>query len=287
LLRAIITELSTGWTGTAAAIEGATRIIDRSYVICVRVPPPDRILEACGPRAATLATRTRRTTMRVFRVCGVAAVAALLTSAAWAQEKPDADRKVAGGGVTVNGWQGKADIGNKQGLTVNDSKFAPEGTGFRLVTGPAGVYWNPANTAKGDYSVKATFKEAKQTYNHPHPFGVFIGGTQLDTDTPSMLYCVAYRDGTFLVRQFVAGKVNTIVRKTPHESVAKAAGPDAEVTQEVGWVVKGPRVECSVNGAMVWGADKSEIPGFSSDGVTGIRVSHNSDALVTNFALGK
>lgn len=220
-------------------------------------------------------------------ICAIVA-AVLMQGLTAAQAQQDADRKIAAGGVTVKGWQGKADPNNKQGLTVNDSKFAPEGSGFHLSTGPAGVYWNPANTAKGDFSVRATFKEPKQTYNHPHPFGVFIGGSQLDTDTWNMLYCVAYRDGTYTVRQFTAGKPSQVVRKTPHEKVVKAAGPDAEVTQEVALSVKGSRVECQVNGATVWGADKSEVPGLATtDGVVGIRVSHNSDVAISNFALGK
>jgi hypothetical protein len=99
-----------------------------------------------------------------------------------------------------------------------------------------------------------------------------------------MLYCVAYRDGTFLVRQFVSGKVSTLSRKTAHEKVAKAAGPEAEVTQQVGWTVKGDRAECTINGAVVWGGTKADVGGASFDGVTGIRVSHNSDALVSNFS---
>jgi hypothetical protein len=79
-----------------------------------------------------------------------------------------------------------------------------------------------------------------------------------------------------------------VVRKTPHEKVVKAAGPEAEVKQEVALVVKGSRVECVINGATVWGADKSEIPGLAStDGLTGIRVSHNSDALVSGFSVSK
>ena len=87
-------------------------------------------------------------------------MAAPLVCALAAAQAQDADRKVAGG-VTAPGWQGKEDAGNKQGLTVNDSKFAAEGKGFRLMTGPAAMYWNPANVAKGDYSVKATFTEAE------------------------------------------------------------------------------------------------------------------------------
>src|SRR5687768_13345360 len=58
----------------------------------------------------------------------------------------DADRKVAGGGIAVKGWQGKVDAGAaKQGLSTSDAKFAAEGPGFRITTGPATTYWNPAN----------------------------------------------------------------------------------------------------------------------------------------------
>ena len=225
--------------------------------------------------------------MRLATVCVAGVVAALSAGPILVAQQSDADRKVAGG-VTAKGWQGKADPNNKQGLTVADSKFADEAGGYRLTTGPAAVYWNPANAAKGDFTVKATFKEPKQSYNHPHPFGVFIAGRGLDTDAPSMLYCVAYRDGTYTVRQFTDGKPSQVVRKTPHEKVVKAAGPDAEVTQEVALAVKGSRVECLVNGASVWSAEKSEIPGLTTtDGLTGIRVSHNSDALVTNFSVSK
>jgi hypothetical protein len=208
-----------------------------------------------------------------------------------AQGQTDADRKVAGGGVTVKGWQGKADAGNRQGLTVNDSKLAPEGSGFRLVTGPAALYWNPSNVGKGDFTVKATFTESKQSYNHPHPYGVFIGGSALDSDAPNVLYCVAYRNGNYIVRGFSAGKRFDVVGKPMPSDAVKKAAPEAEVVQEVGWTVKGDKVECTVNGTAVWSGTKADITGAgklpSTDGITGIRVSHNSDALVTNFAVGK
>jgi hypothetical protein len=209
-----------------------------------------------------------------------------------AQGQQDADRKVAGGGITVKGWEGKEDSGNRQGLTVNDSKLAPEGKGFRLTTGPAGLYWSPANVGKGDYSVKATFTEAKQTYNHPHPFGVFIGGSDLGTPTANALYCAAYRNGNYIIRGFSGGKRFDVVAKpSANAAVKTAASPDAEVVQEVGWNVKGDKLECVINGTAVWSGTKADVTGAgklaSTDGIAGIRVSHNSDALVTGFAVGK
>jgi opacity protein-like surface antigen len=198
----------------------------------------------------------------------------------------DADRKVAGGGITVAGWQGKIDAGAaKKGMTINDSKFAGEGGALHLTIGPAASYWNPANAGKGDYSVKASFREAKPDTGHPHPYGIFIGGTNLETETPTMLYCVAYSNGTYLVRGFSGGKVFNVGRG-PHAAVNKP-GADGSVTQEIGWNVKGDRAECVVNGQVVAGLNKSEIVGAgkldSTDGVYGLRVSHNVDVTVTGF----
>ena len=218
-------------------------------------------------------------------------LALLVHSSATAQEQQDADRKVTGG-VTAKGWTGKEDAGNKQGLTVNDSKFADEGKGFRLTTGPAGLYWNPANVAKGDYTVSATFNEAEQTFNHPHPFGVFIGGSDLGSATPSAMYCAAYRNGNYIIRMFSGGKrVDIVGRPLAHEAVKKAETPKSPVVQEVGWTVKGDAVSCVINGTAVWTGTKADVTGdgklASTDGITGIRVSHNSDAMVTGFAIKK
>ena len=233
--------------------------------------------------------------MRLAKASIVAGAAALIIWAIPAKPvargQQDADKKVAGGGVTVKGWTGKVDSGNRQGLAITDSKLAPEGSGMRLMTGAAALYWNPANVGKGDFSVKATFDEAKQPYNHPHPYGVFIGGKGLDGDQPQALYCAAYRSGNYIVRGFSGGKPFGIVQKpSPNDAIAKGAA-DAPVKQEVTMRVSGDKVECTVNGASVWSATKADVTGEgkldSTDGITGIRVSHNSDALVSGFAVGK
>lgn len=229
--------------------------------------------------------------MRIARPLAlVLTLAVSFAISAAAQDQQDADRKVAGGGVTARGWSGKEDAGNKQGLTVKDSKFAEEGGGFRVTTGPAALYWNPANTATGNFSARATFTEAEQTYNHPHPFGVFIGGKDLDSPTPSALYCAAYRNGNYIIRMFADGKrVDVVGRPAPHAAVKTADTPKSQVVQEVGWNVKGDTVECVINGTPVWTGSKADVTGAgklaSTDGIVGIRVSHNSDALVTGFGV--
>ena len=92
----------------------------------------------------------------------------------------------------------------KPGQSLNNAKFAPDGKDLRVTTGPAVTYWNPANKATGNYTVKATFKEPKymNLNSHPHPYGIAIAGNDLGTDQQSYLYCAAYGNGNFIVRGF-------------------------------------------------------------------------------------
>ena len=215
-------------------------------------------------------------------------VAVALAVAGAGLSAQDADRKVAGGGITAKGWTGMIDAAAaKKGATVNDSKIAEVAGGLHMTIGPAGTFWNPANTASGDYRVGATFKEGKSSADHPHSYGVFIGGNKLDTPNQSYVYCVAYGDGSFLVRGFNGPTVVTYSKRQPHAAVHKA-GADGTVTQEIAWTVKGNRAECSINGQVVAGFDKSELVTAgkleSTDGIYGIRASHNVDVTVTVLA---
>jgi hypothetical protein len=223
--------------------------------------------------------------MRVNGSIVALAIAALTLSVPAAAQ--DADRSVKGGGITVKGWQGKVDAGAaKQGKTINDSKFEEKDGGFHISAGSASTYWNPANSASGDYTVSATFTEPKMAAGHPHPYGLFIGGSKLDSDQPTYAYCVAYGNGNALVRGFSNGTVVNFAPAKPNPAVAKAT-EGGSVTQNITWTVKGTRAECAINGTVVAGFDKAELVGAgkleSTDGIYGIRAAHNVDIVVTKF----
>src|ERR1700726_3487991 len=44
---------------------------------------------------------------------------------------------------------------------AGDIKFVTMGSGFHATNPKAAVYWNPANTAAGNYTLKGTFKLVK------------------------------------------------------------------------------------------------------------------------------
>jgi hypothetical protein len=222
--------------------------------------------------------------MRAKGTFVAAAIAALAMAVPAAQ---DADRSVKGGGIMVKGWQGRVDAGAaKKGQTINDSRFEEKNGAFHISAGSASTYWNPANTAAGDYTVSATFTEPKINAGHPHPYGLFIGGSGLDTDAPTYVYCVAYSDGSALVRGFSGGKVSDFSKRQANAAVKKAA-EGGSVTQSIQWNVKGDRAECLVNGTVVAGFTKAELVGAgklqSTDGIYGIRAAHNVDISVAGF----
>lgn len=203
----------------------------------------------------------------------------------------DADRSVAGGGISVAGWKGRIDAAAaSQGKTVNDSKFAMSGGKFELKIGPAAIYWNDANKAAGNYEVKATFTENAHKPNHPHSYGVFIGGSDLDTPNQAFAYCIVYANGTYAVKYFHGENVVTLANKVASPAINKANAAGS-ATNEIGWRVKDGKASCVVNGTVVQTWDAAQLVGAdklkSTDGIYGVRVSHNLDITMTPLALSK
>src|SRR5580765_818725 len=201
----------------------------------------------------------------------------------------DPDRVIPGGGFHIQGWTGKVDASSaRQGRKLEDAKLAQDGNALRVTTGPATTFWNPANTAKGDYTIKASFLEPRfmELNNHPHSYGIFIGGNDMGTDKMSLVYCAAYGDGTAFVRGFGPAVFN-MLRAQAFPSVGKAAGVGQPVKQDIAWTVKGGKAECSINGAVIasYTSDQLVAAGklTSLDGVYGLRLTHNVDTVITGF----
>jgi hypothetical protein len=212
-----------------------------------------------------------------------------------AQAAGESARKIENGGVFAPGWTGKVDATEaKQGNTLNNAKLAKEGNILHVTTGPATTYWNPANKATGNYTVKATFTEPKfmNLNNHPHPYGIVIAGNDLDGENGSYLYCAAYGNGNFIVRGFGPEPFQVNGRRgEANDAVHKAAGKDQPVTQEIALSVKGDKVECAINGTVVGSYNKADLVAAgklkSTDGIYGIRFAHNTDATVSGLAMTK
>jgi len=227
---------------------------------------------------------------RFFTIPVAALAVAALTGPIQAQQ--EMSNAVEDGGVFVDGWMGKIDASESEaGQTLDNARFSEEDGVLHVATGPAVVYWSPANTASGDYTVSATFNEPEymNRNNHPHPYGIVVGGSGLDGDQLHYLYCAAYGNGNFIVRGFGPEPFQLNGRGAANEAVNVAAGPGEPVSQEIAVSVAGDTVECSINGTVVGSYPKSEIVTdgrlMSTDGLYGVRFGHNTEGTVSDLTL--
>lgn len=216
------------------------------------------------------------------------AAIAITTTAARAQGS-DPDKLVADGGVKVTGWTGRIDPqAARGGKKLTDDKVVAMGSGFHVTSGPAAIYWNPANTATGNYTVTATFTQTKAAA-HPEAYGIMLGGTSLDGPNQSYMYFLVRQDGKYLVNHRANDStVHKIVDWTANNAV-KAMDANGKATNALSVIVGADKLSFVVNGTEVTSLPRSQIdrdgPGTGTTGVAGIRVNHNLDVHVDGFAL--
>ena len=161
-------------------------------------------------------------------------------------------------------------------------KFMTMGNGFHVVSGPAGTYWHPSNTATGNYTLKATFN-LLQPSNHTNYYGLVFGGKNLDGPTQSYAYFVVAQDGTFQVRQRNGANVTTVTGPTANAAV-KQPGANGQAANTLEVRVAGDTVSYVVNGTVVHSGPKGSL---ATDGLAGFRINHVLSVQVEGFAVGK
>ena len=219
-----------------------------------------------------------------------AAVLAMSATALGAQAgNSDPDKIVADGGVRVEGWTGRLDPRPaSQGRKITETKFVSMGSGFHVTAGPAAIYWNPANSPSGNYSVKGTFNQTKASA-HPEGYGLIVAGRDLETPNQSYLYFLVRQDGKFIINH----RAND---STVHKIVDWTANPAVKAIDEAGKAsnalaidVDASQVHFRVNGTEVHALPRNVIDSGNghagSAGVAGIRVNHNLDVHIDGFAV--
>src|SRR3954469_15312283 len=121
------------------------------------------------------------------------------------------------------GWMVRADRSTSASDpdAAGTVKFVTMGSGFHATNPQAAVYWNPANTATGNYTVKGSFRLVKPS-NHTNYYGLVFGGSELGGPKQSYIYFTVAQDGTwFLKRRDGDTDAPTIAGKSASAAVKK------------------------------------------------------------------
>ena len=163
-------------------------------------------------------------------------------------------------------------------------KFATMGKGFHVTSGPAGTFWNPANTASGDFTAGATFTLMKPS-GHVNYYGLIFGGSDLGGASQSYIYFIVGQDGTYSIRHRQGADVHDIQSRVANDAVQKPGGSGQSVNAlEVR--VAGNTVSYVVNGTVVHTTPKTGMTA-KTDGLVGVRINHQLDVHVEGFAVSK
>lgn len=197
----------------------------------------------------------------------------------------DPTHKVSGGTLPA-GWSVRVDDKDaSRGMTANDLKFITMGPGLHVTTGPAAIFYNPADEATGNYTVHATFTQEKKPM-HPEAYGVFVGGANLPDNTQQYLYFIVRGTGEYMINHRAGTAVHKIVPWTASPAVHQQDA-DGKATNTVAIRVSTDSVHFLVNGEQVKAFSKAQMHGFHMGGQTGFRVNHNLDVHVADFGVTK
>ncbi len=213
------------------------------------------------------------------------AVAAVAFPASLRAQDNDPTTKVTGAGLP-DGWMLRFDPSRRgPAPTVNDVNFRSMGDGFHLTSGPAALYYRPADAQEGDFTVSATISQ-RASSNH-EAYGLFIGGRDLQTANQNYLYFVIHpKDGKFLINHRVSdARPNSVVPYTTHQAINTDDPATGAASNTIAIRVAGDQVHFLVNGQEVKRLSRAELDGAATDGLVGLRLNHNLDVHISGFGV--
>jgi hypothetical protein len=167
---------------------------------------------------------------------------------------------------------------------AGDIKFMQHGSLFHAINPQAAVYWNPANTAAGSYTLKGSFKLMKPS-DHTNYYGLIFGGSGLEGVSQRYLYFVVAQNGTWLIKRRDGDATENVSAKTPSDVVKK---PDAggQSTNVLEVRVSADKIDYVVNGTVVHSTPHSGQTAMT-DGIYGIRINHHLEVQIADFGVSK
>lgn len=199
----------------------------------------------------------------------------VLTAVGGLSAQEHADREIEGGGVLPAGWEFRTD----KGMGMDNVRFEQTESGLQLTLGPRVILYRPDDTASGDYSVSATFRQLAQ-HVHAEAYGLIIGGVGLRGPDQVYTYFLIRGTGHVLVKRRFGTQTANISDGWEAHSTVNAADSDGRSVNELTVTVSGSTVSFDVNGTEVYAGSTD---GLAIDGVFGLRASHNLDLIVEGF----
>jgi hypothetical protein len=163
--------------------------------------------------------------------------------------------------------------------------FVTMGAGFHATNPQAAVYWNPANSAAGAYTLKGTFTLMKPS-GHTNYYGLVFGGSDLEGPQQKYLYFMVAQNGTWLIKRRDGDATTDSVSGKEASDAVKKPDASGKSTNVLEVRVGADKIDYAVNGTVVHSTPKSGATA-KTDGIYGIRINHLLEVQVDSLAVSK
>ena len=179
------------------------------------------------------------------------------------------------------GWKFRTDDPKAK---MDNWEFSEMKPGFHVTTGPAAIFWNPANTASGNFTVDAEIFFFRQGSRDTEAYGILLGGKDLD-GAADYVYFMLRNDGKYLVKHRAGnGDTHVITDWTQNTAVTMHMGSEGTVKNVINVAAVSDSVRFSVNGKHVASYPRNHM---NADGIVGIRVNHGLNLHFSKLEIKK
>ena len=163
--------------------------------------------------------------------------------------------------------------------------------GWHVYAGPGGLLWDPGSFASGNYAVKSTIylfpegdPERSGSTRVDSPFGLFLGGHDLEGDEPTYVSFQIDNAGRFRIARHTGDEVQDVVPWTDDDSIAVLADPATSPAENVLEVdVRGEQAIFYIGGDVVADLFSEDL---DLDGAIGLRAGEGLSLHITEIAIG-
>lgn len=163
--------------------------------------------------------------------------------------------------------------------------------GWHVYAGPGSLLWDPGRFASGNYAVKSTIylfpegdPERSGSTRVDSPFGLFLGGRDLEGTTAAYVSFLIDNAGRFRIARHTGEKTNALVPWKAHDSVKVLADPATSPAENVLEVdVRGEQAIFYIGGEPV-----AELPSadLGLEGLIGLGAGEGLSLHITEIAIG-
>lgn len=213
----------------------------------------------------------------------------LSSTVVFAQNMPDPNKPQGENLEVPEGWNVRLDHADHEAVISSnpdsaDIYFVNMTPGWHITTGPAGIFYHPANEAMGGYTLHSTIHYFDPKGRNREGYGVFMGGKDLDNDDQSYIYFLLRNTGEYLIKERRGEETGVIQGWTASDAIKvyEEGEKASSVKNELKVAVSDDMLTFYINGTEVASMEKGSL---ETDGKFGMRLNHSVNLHVSDLGI--